>query len=173
MTGWTMLPIDRRRFCRSVVGATTLGGLATGTASPVHQTWTADLEPVEGTGSRAHGEFEMKFVPDGPGGTDDRMSFGLEAGALSSDVFAAHIHHDGPLGTIIVTLFPAKTERSHQRGRSFVADGRFDAGDVDPGDAVGDVDDLSDLMREIEAGNEFVRVHTVDHPPGELVGQIE
>lgn len=161
---WKMSLMNRRNFLRATVGSTVLGTLVVGNASAVHQTWKAKLEPVSGTGSNANGSATFKYAHPSPGATE-RMEFGLQAAALSSDVIAAHIHHIDPTGSVIVGLHPANTRKTRQRGRAFVAGGRFGDDDVSIGD-------LEALIDEIDNGGEYVRVHTSDNPGGELVGEI-
>lgn len=83
------------------------------------------------------------------------------------DVFASHIHcaPDGVNGPVGVTLFV---------GGPVSPDGVLAEGTVaapDEANACGweDVDDVVTAMR---AGSAYVNVHTLEHPPGEIRGQL-
>jgi hypothetical protein len=86
------------------------------------------------------------------------------------DVTAAHIHlaPEGENGDIVAFLFnpEAPTE-----GRT---NGVLARGTITSADLVGPLEGatLSELIDEIEAGNTYVNVHTVEHPDGEIRGQI-
>lgn len=84
------------------------------------------------------------------------------------DVTAAHIHlaPRGENGDIVAFLFEEPTE-----GRT---NGVLAEGTITSADLVGPLEGstLSELIDEIEAGNTYVNVHTVDHPSGEIRGQI-
>jgi hypothetical protein len=84
------------------------------------------------------------------------------------DVTAAHIHLApiGENGDIVAFLFEAPTE-----GRT---NGVLAEGTITSADLVGPLEGatLSELIDEIEAGNTYVNVHTVEHPGGEIRGQI-
>ena len=86
------------------------------------------------------------------------------------DVTAAHIHLApiGENGDIVAFLFnpEAPTE-----GRT---NGVLAEGTITSADLVGPLEGatLSELIDEIEVGNTYVNVHTVEHPGGEIRGQI-
>jgi hypothetical protein len=86
------------------------------------------------------------------------------------DVTAAHIHLApiGENGDIVAFLFnpEAPTE-----GRT---NGVLAKGTITSADLVGPLEGatLSELIDEMEAGNTYVNVHTVEHPGGEIRGQI-
>jgi hypothetical protein len=86
------------------------------------------------------------------------------------DVTAAHIHlaPKGENGDIVAFLFnpEAPTE-----GRT---NGALARGTITSADLVGPLEGatLSELIDQIEAGNTYVNVHTVEHPAGEIRGQI-
>jgi hypothetical protein len=86
------------------------------------------------------------------------------------NVTAAHIHLApiGENGDIVAFLFnpEAPTE-----GRT---NGVLAEGTITSADLVGPLEGatLSELIDEMEAGNTYVNVHTVEHPAGEIRGQI-
>ena len=86
------------------------------------------------------------------------------------DVTAAHIHlaPRGENGDIVAFLFDPE-EPTEGRTNGVLAEGTITSADL-----VGPLEGstLSELIDEIEAGNTYVNVHTVDHPSGEIRGQI-
>jgi hypothetical protein len=86
------------------------------------------------------------------------------------DVTAAHIHlaPRGENGDIVAFLFNPETPTD---GREF---GILDEGTITSADLVGPLEGstLSELIDEMEAGNTYVNVHTVEHLSGEIRGQI-
>ena len=86
------------------------------------------------------------------------------------DVTAAHIHlaPRGENGDIVAFLFDPE-EPTDGRTNGVLAEGTITSEDL-----VGPLEGstLSELIDEIEAGNTYVNVHTVDHPSGEIRGQI-
>ena len=86
------------------------------------------------------------------------------------DVTAAHIHlaPRGENGDIVAFLFDPE-EPTEGRTNGVLAEGTITSEDL-----VGPLEGstLSELIDEIEAGNTYVNVHTVDHPSGEIRGQI-
>jgi hypothetical protein len=86
------------------------------------------------------------------------------------DVTAAHIHlaPRGENGDIVAFLFdPAEPIEGRTNG--VLAEGTITSEDL-----VGPLAEatLSELIDEMEAGNTYVNVHTVEHPSGEIRGQI-
>jgi hypothetical protein len=86
------------------------------------------------------------------------------------DVTAAHIHlaPRGENGDIVAFLFDPE-EPTEGRTNGVLAEGTITSEDL-----VGPLEGstLSELIDEIEAGNTYVNVHTVEHPSGEIRGQI-
>lgn len=86
------------------------------------------------------------------------------------DVTAAHIHlaPRGENGDIVAFLFDPE-EPTEGRTNGVLAEGTITSADL-----VGPLEGatLSELIDEMEAGNTYVNVHTVDHPSGEIRGQI-
>ncbi|WP_438351756.1 CHRD domain-containing protein [Paenibacillus sp. FA6] len=86
-----------------------------------------------------------------------------------SQVTQAHIHlgRRGRNGPVVAFLFgPSKFGISVRRG---VVRGVLNSRDL-VGPLQGKT--LTDLIREIRAGNTYVNVHNVEHPDGEIRGQI-
>jgi hypothetical protein len=86
------------------------------------------------------------------------------------DVTAAHIHlaPRGENGDIVAFLFDPETP-TEGRTNGVLAEGTITSEDL-----VGPLAEatLSELIDEMEAGNTYVNVHTVEHPSGEIRGQI-
>jgi hypothetical protein len=86
------------------------------------------------------------------------------------DVTAAHIHlaPRGENGDIVAFLFDPE-EPTEGRTNGVLAEGTITSEDL-----IGPLADatLSELIDEMEAGNTYVNVHTVEHPSGEIRGQI-
>jgi hypothetical protein len=86
------------------------------------------------------------------------------------DVTAAHIHlaPRGENGDIVAFLFDPE-EPTEGRTNGVLAEGTITSEDL-IGPLEGSM--LSELIDEMEAGNTYVNVHTVEHPSGEIRGQI-
>ncbi len=86
------------------------------------------------------------------------------------DVTAAHIHlaPRGENGPIVAFLFDPEEPTEG------ITNGVLAEGTITSADLVGPLEGatLSELIDEIEAGNTYVNVHTVEHPSGEIRGQI-
>jgi hypothetical protein len=86
------------------------------------------------------------------------------------DVTAAHIHLApiGENGDIVAFLFNPEAPTDG------TTNGVLAEGTITSADLVGPLEGatLSELIDEIEAGNTYVNVHTVEHPGGEIRGQI-
>jgi hypothetical protein len=86
------------------------------------------------------------------------------------NVTAAHIHLApiGENGPIVAFLFNPETPTEGS------TNGVLAEGTITSADLVGPLEGatLSELIDEIEAGNTYVNVHTVEHPDGEIRGQI-
>jgi hypothetical protein len=94
------------------------------------------------------------------------ISYTIDVAGLSSNATAAHIH--GPASAtqnagVIVPLTPVAAQTS---GR--LATGSFTATNITAANV--SFDSLLVLMRN---GNAYVNVHTVNHPAGEVRGQVE
>lgn len=87
-----------------------------------------------------------------------------------NSAMAAHIHvgRPGQNGPIVAFLF------GPSRPMNFGALTQLPEVAVTAADLMGPLEGrpLSDLVREIEAGNAYVNVHTVQFPDGEIRGQL-
>ena len=105
------------------------------------------------------------FVDD-----DDNLQFEVIVVDIEG-VTAAHIHlgMPGVAGPVVVTLFTGQFS-TEDDGVGTLASGTIDADDLS-----GELDGLTlgHLLAEMEAGNTYVNVHTVDNPAGEIRGQLE
>lgn len=106
------------------------------------------------------GEGEAEFESDGTG-----VGFELEWEDLTTPAVAAHIHcgEAGVNGPVGVTLFvgPMGTEDK--------VTGTF-AG-PDPENRCG-WEDLADVLEAMASGGAYVNIHTMQHPGGEIRGQV-
>jgi hypothetical protein len=96
------------------------------------------------------------------------MTYKLQVANLD-DVVQSHIHvaPPGSNGPVVLFLFgPVAGGTS--------VDGRTSEGTATAANLVGPLagHPLSDLLAAMEAGNTYVNVHTVAHPPGEIRDQI-
>jgi hypothetical protein len=86
------------------------------------------------------------------------------------DVTAAHIHlaPRGENGDIVAFLFDPEEPTEG------ITNGILAEGTITSEDLVGPLEGstLSELIDEMEEGNTYVNVHTVEHPSGEIRGQI-
>jgi hypothetical protein len=86
----------------------------------------------------------------------------------------AHIHLGpvGETGPVVVWLYPDGPPPQEIPGRF---DGVLAEGTITSENLVGPLAGatLADLIDEIQAGNAYVNVHTVQNPPGEIRGQID
>lgn len=133
----------------------------TATAQPArgftaHLTGDQEVPPVD---TDALGQAVVRVNPSG-------VSHVLTVARIDK-VVAAHIHcaPEGVNGPVGVTLFAgAPVSRSGVLSRGAILD-------VDSGNACGWAD-LDDMIAAIESGDTYVNVHTLDHLPGEIRGQL-
>lgn len=123
-------------------------------------------EMVPPVKTQATGGVLFDFSPDGKA-----LHFNLSVRNLA-DATAAHIHlgAKGKEGPVVATLYPfgGSAQEPGQFSR-VLAQGIITAANLE-GPLKGKA--LSDLEAEIQAGNAYVKVHTRNHPNGELRGQI-
>lgn len=98
----------------------------------------------------------------------DRILFRLAIQNINR-VTQAHIHlgQRGVNGPVVAFLFgPSKFGISVRRG--------VIRGSLRRSDLVGPLNGktIQDLVREFERGNAYVNVHTIQHPDGEIRGQV-
>lgn len=98
-----------------------------------------------------------------------RLNFALRVNNIRNAT-EAHIHlgFPGQNGPIVAFLFNANRSGSSCRSGTVVE------GSLTRYDLIGPLQgcSISDLVREIQRGNTYVNVHTVQNPNGEIRGQI-
>lgn len=89
--------------------------------------------------------------------------------AKIDDVTQAHIHlgEQGENGDVVAFLFGFVDE-------GVTANGVLETGTITDADLVGPLAGMSlaDLVAEVDTGGAYVNVHTLEHPGGEIRGQI-
>lgn len=154
-----------------ILASLLLAALAVGAHSTKPKNFVAHLNgenevpPVE---TKAQGQAKFQLNRDG-----DELSYKLNVANIKN-VTMAHIHkapadENGP---VVAWLYPeggSSPDLIPGRVNGVLAEGTITSDDL-----VGPLDDksLEDLISAIEAGNTFVRVHTEQHPGGEIRGQI-
>jgi hypothetical protein len=133
-----------------------------------HLTGAEEVPPVD---TKAQGQVLFRLNKDG-----DELSFMLNVAGLEN-IIQAHIHCGpaGVNGSVTVFLFGPEAGGVDVTGR--LSDGTITNDNVlpiaDSATCPGGIADLDDLLAQIRAGNTYVNVHTVAHPPGEVRGQLE
>lgn len=120
-----------------------------------------EVPPVR---TNATGDAVFQLSADGT-----RLRFRLVIRNIAQ-VTQAHIHlgRRGQNGPVVAFLFgPSKFGISVKRG---VVEGTLTNSDL-VGPLLGK--SIRDLIREIERANTYVNVHTIQHPDGEIRGQIK
>lgn len=124
-----------------------------------------EVPPVD---TRARGMAHFQLSRGG-----DELSYRLIVANIE-DVTMAHIHlaPRGENGGVVVWLYPESPPPEHIPGRS---DGILATGTITSDDLVGSLagGTLADLLAFMVEGGAYVNVHTVEHGPGEVRGQIE
>jgi hypothetical protein len=103
---------------------------------------------------------EAKFESDGTS-----VDFELKWDDLTTPALFAHIHcgvrgMNGPVG---VTLFPSQMGTEGEVESAFTG--------PDPGNACA-WEDLADVLGAMATGGAYVNVHSMQHPGGEIRGQV-
>lgn len=132
--------------------------------------FSADLSgeaEVPSVDTDASGESELEFSDD----DEPRLEYELEVeGPFNGCVTQAHIHQGAAdeNGPVVAFLFEADEPLADPEGT--IAEDTLTADDL-----VGPMEgeDLEVLLEEMRAGNTYVNVHSTEHPPGEIRGQIE
>lgn len=159
--------IQRRKFIALAgTGATLLAGTGTATAQGrPNRNFRAHLSALPDVDTDAQGQATFRL------GTDDgEMGYRLVVANIE-DVLMAHIHLR-PSGGVAVWLYPEEgppPELIPGRFDGVLAEGTITDDDVAGPDGV---DTLAALVEELRAGNGFVRVHTGEHPVGEIEGDV-
>lgn len=120
-----------------------------------------EVVPPVDTNAQGQANFQLNMA-------GDALSFKLNVANIEN-VIGAHIHKAsaGENGPIVVFLF-GNPFASPVTVNGTLAEGTITASDV-LGPIAGDFDAL---MGAMEAGDTYVQVHTTEHPPGEIRGQI-
>ena len=154
-----------KRFVISVVagGLAVVGATTAIARSGSYGTHLTGAEEVPAIVTGAQGQATFKLSEDG-----QSLSYKLNISAMEG-VIQAHIHVGPPNdnGPVVAFLFGPVLGGVDSAGR--LASGSIEAGDL-RNTLAGQP--LSALIDEIEAGNAYVNVHTVDHVTGEIRGQL-
>jgi hypothetical protein len=129
-----------------------------------HMTGAEEVPPVE---TQAQGQTIFQLSKDGT-----ELHYKLIVANIEN-VHMAHIHlaPAGANGPVVAWLYPSAPPPAPIEGRfsGVLAEGTITAADL-VGPLAGH--SLSDLVDEIQAGNTYVNVHTLQNPAGEVRGQI-
>jgi hypothetical protein len=124
-------------------------------------------QEVPAVDTRARGQAIFRLSKDGL-----ELSYRLIVANLH-DVTQAHIHlaPAGVNGPVVAWLYPSGPPAQLIPGRS---SGVLASGTITADDLVGLLagQDLEELVARMRAGETYVNVHTAEHPPGEIRGQI-
>ena len=142
------------------------------------------IDPVEITDQAFYAELdteqEVPAVTAPSSATGDAVVYVDDEGNLEFEVIvvdiqnvtAAHIHlgMPGEAGPVVVTLFMGPEFSTQDGGTGTLATGEISADDL-----FGELEGLTlgHLLAQMEAGNTYVNVHTMDNPSGEIRGQLE
>ncbi|MDH3458028.1 MAG: CHRD domain-containing protein [Gemmatimonadota bacterium] len=120
-----------------------------------------------GTDSKSRGVAKFQLSLDGT-----EVSYRLNVANIDN-LLMAHIHlaPAGQNGPIAVWLYPDGPPPQLITGRF---SGVLATGTITDADLVGPLADMTiaDLVQQLEAEMGYVNVHTLQHPPGEIRGQI-
>lgn len=141
---------------------------AAGAAPPQNfRTHLSGAEEVPPVDTNAQGQLVLQVAKDGQS-IDYRLTV-----ANIEEVHMAHLHlaPAGVNGGIVVWLYPDAPPPQHIEGRS---DGTLATGTFTADDLMGALEGktIADLVDEIEAGNIYANVHTLNHGGGEIRGQV-
>jgi hypothetical protein len=145
--------------------------MAAQAASPrnfrAHLNVAQEVPPPTGVETNPQGQATFQLSRSG-----DELHYRLIVANIEN-VTMAHIHLApvGATGSVVLWLYPAGPPPQPIPGRF---NGVLAEGTVTSANLVGPLAgaSLSDLIAEIQAGNAYVNVHTVQNPPGEIRGQI-
>jgi hypothetical protein len=104
--------------------------------------------------------------------------FGRDDDGNIEGITAVHIHCGAPgvNGPIVVFLFGPDPDGA-EGAKRIIAQGTVTPADVmpvpDSPECPGGIADFDDLIAKMRAGQTYINVHTLDHPSGEIRGQIE
>jgi hypothetical protein len=160
----------KRQFPTAILIALTLVvALATAVMAAPPRNFAAPLSgeqeavPVD---TNATGVATFRLSADG-----QELSYRLNVANIH-DVLMAHIHLEASNGPVVVWLYPEEGQAPELIPGRF--GGTLATGTITSGDLIGPLAGASvdDLVTEIISGNAYVNVHTVEHPGGEIAGQI-
>ena len=114
-------------------------------------TLSSDQE-TEFTGSTATGTATLTLNAE-----ETEVAFEITASGLSSPLTGAHFHN-APAGQDGGIVFPFTNIVMLGTDGSVTANGTWPIGAAD--------------LAELRAGNIYINIHTLDHPPGEIRGQL-
>ncbi len=152
-------------LCIAALAATTLAAAGDFTA---HLAGRNEVPPVD---TRAQGQVKVSFDDAGTTGAFRLITANIQ------NVTQAHIHcgPPGANGPVVLFLFGFVTGGVNVNG--ILAQGTFTGSNIIPRapSAVcpGGVGDLAGLIAQVQAGNAYVNVHTVQNPGGEVRGQLQ
>lgn len=136
------------------------GALARPTTYTAHLTGAEEVPPVD---THAVGQTVLRLNSDGTA-----LQFRLIVANID-DVTQAHIHvgAEGVNGPVVAFLFGFVDE-------GVTTNGVLATGTITSDDLVGPLAGMSlaDLVAELDSGGAYVNVHTLEHPGGEIRGQI-
>lgn len=104
--------------------------------------------------------------------------FGRDDDGNIEEITAVHIHCGAPgvNGPVVVFLFGPDPDGAEGTKR-IIAHGTITPDDVipvpDSPECPGGIADFDDLIAKMRAGQTYINLHTLDHPSGEIRGQIE
>lgn len=130
-----------------------------------HLSGREEVPPVK---TKAQGEATFKLSKDG-----NSIHYKITVANIDS-VNMAHIHKgaSGKEGPIVVWLYPSAPPAKLIPGKSngVLAEGTITGSNL-TGPLAGKT--IKDLINVMKSGNAYVNVHTIQHPAGEIRGQIK
>jgi hypothetical protein len=150
-----------RRPIVVVIVLALLGAVGPAAAQPpTPQNYRAHLAAQEGIETDARGQAVFQLSRDGT-----EMRFRVNIANLEGATMA-HLHHGSASGPIVAWIAGPHDPTD--------VNGVYAVGALTSDDLEGPLEgqELSDLAAEIEAGEIFLNVHTEEHPPGEIAGQL-
>lgn len=132
--------------------------------------------PVQGLVTGAYGEARVSLSRD-----RSTLHYTLKVSQTATPIFMAHIHlgPKGQNGPVILWLFgdagsnplPITLPRDDGPFTGEIS-GMLTEADLIPQPSLG-LNTFEDVIANLMRGNAYVNVHTQDHPPGEVRGQLD
>ncbi len=145
----------------------TLGTVAAFADSPSFSAHLAGRNEVPAVDTLAQGQAHFKLSEDGT-----QLEYKLIAANIEN-ILQSHIHVGpaGENGPVVAFLYPDAPPAVLIAGRF---DGVLAKGSITADDLSGPLAGMTlvDLLAEMEAGNTYVNLHTIQFPGGEIRGQI-